>query len=134
MRVRVCLPLLLFVLAPIPAWAEFINARSADSLERGSVPRTLPGGSVAYEALGSRDNRPLAEGFQTGPDRLVGGLTGSEVHAGGQTGLVDGGNQGESAPSSSTTIPGPSSLIVGVGGAILALALGLRKRSRTSMA
>lgn len=134
MRLRVCLPLLLLVLAPIPAWAEFINAKSADALERESVSRTLPGGSVIYEAPGSGQQRPLAEGFQTGPDRLLGGLTSSEVNTGARTGLIDGGNQGESTPSSATTIPGPSSLIVGVGGALVALALGLRRRSRTSMA
>jgi hypothetical protein len=157
MRVRVCLPLLLFVLAPIPAWADLIDATSGETLNRGSALSAIVAGSFTYDALGSGactpatiqgcqrvvpsqsveltvgHRRPLADRFQSGPDRLLGGLISPELHAG-HAGLIDGANQGASAPPSATTIPGPSSLIIGVGGAIVGLALRVRKRSRTSMA
>lgn len=158
MRVHVCLPVLLFVLAPIPAWAGLIDATSGASLYRGSASSAPVAGSLMDDALGSEacapaaiqgcqravpsqsveltvgHRRPLVDGFQTGPDRLLGGLTSQEAHASVPAGLIDGANQGAPAPSSTTTIPGPSSLIIGVGGAIVGLGLRVRKRSRTSMA
>ena len=157
MRVRACLPLLLFVLAPIPAWADLMDATSGGTLNRASAASAPVAVSFMSDALGSGactpaaiqgcqravlsqsveltlgHRPPLADRFQTGPDRLLGGLISPEVHAG-HAGLIDGANQGGSAPPSATTIPGPSSLMIGVGGAIVGLALRVRKRPRTSMA
>jgi len=158
MSARACLPLLLFVLAPIPAWAGLIEARPGDFLNGGSTARTPIAGSFMYEAVGSEacapariqncprfvPNQPveltlgthrftLADNVPIRTDRLIGGVTNFEVHAGGQAGLIDGTRPVESAPESFPTIPGPSSLIVSVG-AIVALALRARKRSRTSIA
>ena len=156
MRARACLPLLLFVLAPIPAWAGLIEVTSANALNGGSAARTPIAGSFMYEAVGSEACSPdriqscprfvpsqpvevtvgdhrltLADNVQIRTDRLIGGVTNLEVHAG-QTGLVDGTRPLEPTRES-VTIPGPSSLIVSAG-AIAALALRARKRSRTSMA
>ena len=158
MRARTCLPLLLFVLAPIPAWAGLIEVTSGNSLNGGSAARMPIAGSFMYEAVGSEACTPariqncprfvpsqpvevtlgnhrltLADNVQIRTDGLIGGVTNFEVHAGGQTGLVDGTRPVESAPESFPTIPGPSSLIVSLG-AIAAFALRARKRSRTSMA
>ena len=189
MRVRVCLPLLLFMLAPIPAWAGLIEATFSGSLTGGSAAGTPIAGRFIYDDLGSGACTPamipgcsrfvpiqsleltlgdhrftLADGFnwatghensggsiflplyggvwgpafQIRTDRLFGGLTSFELHAGGQVGLsydlIDGTTHVESAPFSVTAIPGPSSLIVSLGGAIVGLALRVRKRSRTSIA
>jgi len=53
MRVRACLPLLLFVLAPIPAWAGLIEATFVGSLTGGSAAGTPIAGSFIYDDLGS---------------------------------------------------------------------------------
>ena len=145
MRVRVWLPLLLFVLAPIPARAGLI-----ESLTGGSTAGTPIAGGFIYDVLGSEACAPaMIHGcprfvpiqsleLTLGDHVLTLADASLELPAVGQVGLPDrliaGTSQVESEPFSISMIPGPSSLIVGVGGAIMGLALRVRKRSRISVA
>src|SRR4026207_358800 len=60
MRVRVCLPLLLFALAPIPAGADLMAATSGATLNRASAASAPVAVSFMSDALGSGACTPAA--------------------------------------------------------------------------